>query len=294
MRSRRSDRGVALVEAAFAIPVMFLFIAGIIDLGMWGYNSNQAANAARDGARVGIIDYATADVAGSPSHQAIVDAIEAHLPGRSIAPSQIAVSCVDAGGTPLSGGCTTADPAEDRLRVEVGWTWDLVTPLAGAIGVDAGAADGAASMVILGLPLPATSSSPSTTTPATSTTTTSLPTGSSTTSTTTSTTTTTIAPACTISGLGTSPTSVGAKNSGALDSDVTVSFQANGSGCVGLSVQIVAPDGRSATRVCGCGSAPSMSWTYDKNADRFWSDGTATVRVFRGASVVATTTFEVT
>lgn len=290
MRSRRSDRGVALVEAAFAIPVMFLFISGIIDLGMWAYNSNQAANAARDGARVGIIDYETADVAGSPSHEAIVDAIEAHLPGRSIAPSQIAVSCVDAGGTPLSGGCTTADPAEDRLRVEVGWTWDLVTPLAGAIGVDAGAADGAASMVILGLPLPATSSSPSTTTPATSTTSTPSPTSSSTTTTTS----TTLGPACTISGLGTNPTSVESKNSGALDIDVTVSFQANGSGCVGLSVQIVAPDGSSATRACGCGIGPSMAWTYDKNADHFWSDGTATVRVFRRASMVATTAFEVT
>lgn len=295
MRTHRED-GVALVEAALAIPVLFLFIAGLLDLGMWAFNTNQAANAARDGARMAILDYQTVDVVGSVSWNAVVASVEEHLPGRKITAAEIVITCVDVDDDPVAGGCAAADPASDRVRIEVGWAWDLVTPIAGAIGVAQGRAAGGASMVILGLPLPAASAPAST-----SSTTTSVPSSSTTSTTTTTTaptatvpnTTTTTPPLCNVTGLSASPSPNRAKSNGALNANVSVSFQANGAGCVAMSVQIVAPGGGSATQVCGCGSAPSLSWTYSRSADRFWSAGTATVRVLRGPSIIASTTFPV-
>ena len=68
---RRDERGVTIVEAAFVLPLLFLFIFALIDIGLWEYQSTQASAAARDGARVGILRYLTADTDGSVNNTAI-------------------------------------------------------------------------------------------------------------------------------------------------------------------------------------------------------------------------------
>lgn len=268
-RPRRSDGGVTIIEAAIALPVLFLFLMGLVDLGMWTYNSNQSANAARDGARTAIVSHAAADIPSSPDWQAIVDSIEAHLPGKEIAPDEIAISCVRPDGSPVPGGCAAATVDVDRIQVEVEWDWDLVTPIAGMIGTQQGAAVGEASMVIVGRPL---STSPSTVPPPTTTTTTQP---------------------CSVSSVTVSAAQ--AKPNGNLQNDLVIAFTTNGViDCDGVVVQLAAPgDAGTASHTCGCGTSPVRTWTYGKNTHFFWKSGQATVRILNGASVIATKSFTV-
>ena len=64
MRSRfRSERGAELVEFAMVAPILIFIIAGIVDFGMMFRTYEAVTNAAREGARVGVLPgYADADV----------------------------------------------------------------------------------------------------------------------------------------------------------------------------------------------------------------------------------------
>lgn len=273
---RRTDGGVTIVEAAFALPILFMFIMGLADLGMWTFNSNQATNAARDGARMAIIDYRTADDPASDTFKAVVDRIESRLAGRSLTVENVEIECVRAdGGT----GCAGAHPDRDRIRVEVDWSWDLVTPVAGIVGVDEGAASGTATMRIIGKAGSAPPADPPATTTSTSTTTT--------------TSTSTIPPGtCDVTDLAVSPSPATLKNSAGSLNVVSVTFTATGTGCTGLAVQLSPPDSeRVQSATCKtCGSTSNV-WEYDSN-DKVWSTGCASVRVFN-ANVDTSAAFEV-
>jgi len=128
---RRSERGAVIVEAALVFPLVFVLISGLIDLGYWAYENAQVANAARDGARVAMLDFATAapattadgtflssDVLATGSAQQLIQAaIASHLAGR---PFTATVACYAAGtSTPVSGGCANAAPGTDEVSVTV-------------------------------------------------------------------------------------------------------------------------------------------------------------------------------
>lgn len=149
---RAPDRGAVIVETALALPIMFVLMFGLFDLGMWSLNANQAANAARDGARTGILSYEQADATSSDDRDEIVAAALAHLPEGTAQPEDVTISCVDAGGVTVS--CATARIDDDRIRVEVRWVWPLVTPVAGIVGTGDGVAHGVATMEIVGRPDP--------------------------------------------------------------------------------------------------------------------------------------------
>jgi hypothetical protein len=53
---RERGRGQALVEFAIILPVFFLVVAGMFDFGMGIYSDLTLVNAAREGARLGVID----------------------------------------------------------------------------------------------------------------------------------------------------------------------------------------------------------------------------------------------
>ena len=269
-----------------AIPVLILFVLALVDLGTWTLESNKAANAARDGARAGILAHAAADVSASADRAAIIEAIESRLPGADLDASDVEVRCVQPDGSPVPGGCGAAIVDHDRIEVVTTWDKSLVTPLAGVIGATDVEVRGEATMVIVGRP-----EAPSGSTTTTTTTTTTTPSG----STTTTTTTTTTAPSgCVITDLAASPSSNSSDKHGRLGSSVTVSFTAGGADpCNGLTIEIEAPGGGAATHGCGCGGGAARSWSYHKNSDGFWSPGQATVRVRDGATVLAQTTFTV-
>ena len=59
----RSERGAELIEFAIVAPILILLLAGIFDFGMMFRTYEAVTNAAREGARVGVLPgYAPADV----------------------------------------------------------------------------------------------------------------------------------------------------------------------------------------------------------------------------------------
>lgn len=270
MTRRRSERGVTIVEAAFALPILLMFLMGLVDLGLWAFNTNQATNAARDGARTATIGYQQADVVHSDDWKAIVASIEAHLPGRIIAPAQIQVGCVDRHGDAVAGGCAVATVDVDRIRVEVVWSWDLLTPIAGSIGMDRATSSGVATMAITGRPVAGT---PTVATAApTSTTTTSEPASTS----------TTAASACVVHSAVLTPAAPTVNGAGKLQ-DVFIAVTTNGvDRCSGLTVQL-APVGSTRVQSAVCSSCTSMmdqTWRYSSD-EKVWGGATrGVVRVF--------------
>ncbi len=278
------------------MPILFLFIAGLVDIGMWVYSANQAANAARDGARQGILDFETADVVGSSDFNSIVAVMQEHLPRHTFAPGDVVPECIDPDGNVIS--CATARVDKDRLRVTTTWNWNLVTPIAKRVmGSSTGRVDGTATMAIVGRPLPGSGPPPSTTTTTSPSTTTTAPGPTTSTSSTVPPTTTTTTP-CTVTNLTVSP--VRSRPNGQLQDNVTISFNRNTvPACGTITVQIQAPRGGSASKICGCGTGPTFSWVYGKSANSFWTPSTPTypygyVRVFNGSSVIAELAFTVT
>lgn len=276
MARRRRDDGVTIVEAAFALPILLTFVFGLVDLGMWTLNANQATNAARDGARAAVIDFRDADDQGSAHHQAVIDAVEGRLAGQDV--EAVDVTCVDAAGTELS-SCDAAVVDQDSLRVDVRWSWQLLTPVATILGYDEGAATGSATMQIVGRPLAGTSA-PTTTT--TTTPDTSTPTDCA------------VAPA----NLTISPDPIRTTGNGAsqLSEALEVSFKTNGSAaCTSLWVELYnSKDGSQVARVqCGCGDhATDFSWSYI-GSDNVWKEGSGEARVLLGTRVLQTKTFTV-
>lgn len=49
------NRGASIVEFAIIAPLLFMLFFGIIEMGIYIYNQQMLTNAAREGARVGII-----------------------------------------------------------------------------------------------------------------------------------------------------------------------------------------------------------------------------------------------
>lgn len=276
MARRRRDDGVTIVEAAFALPILLTFVFGLVDLGMWTLNANQATNAARDGARAAVIDFRDADDDGSAHNQAVNEAVEKHLAGQDV--EAVDVTCVDAAGTELA-SCDVAVVDQDSVRVDVRWSWRLLTPVATILGYDQGAATGSATMQIVGRPL-AGSTAPTTTT--TTTPDTSTPTE------------------CAVAAgdLAVTPDPITTTGNGAsqLSQALDISFTTNGSAaCTSLWVELYnSKDGSQVARVqCGCGDhATDFSWSYI-GSDNVWKEGTGEARVLLDTRVLQTKTFVV-
>ena len=58
-QKRHSRRGIAMVEMALVMPVFFLVVLGIIEFGRAMMVSNMVTSAAREGARMAVVDGST-------------------------------------------------------------------------------------------------------------------------------------------------------------------------------------------------------------------------------------------
>ena len=58
---RRHRRGAAVVEFALVLPIFFLMVFGMIEFGRLVMVRQVLTNASREGARIGVLDGATAD-----------------------------------------------------------------------------------------------------------------------------------------------------------------------------------------------------------------------------------------
>ena len=58
-QTKRNRRGTSAVEFALIAPLFFLFVMGIIEFGRMAMVTQLITNAAREGARIGVLDGAT-------------------------------------------------------------------------------------------------------------------------------------------------------------------------------------------------------------------------------------------
>lgn len=291
----RGSRGVTIVEAAFAIPILFTFIFGLVDLGMWTFNANQATNAARDGARLGIIDFQQADVPISDMHEAIVEAVGSRLEDAKV--ETVVVSCVNPAGVLVADAdgdgrrCEHAKIDVDSIKVDVEWTWDLVTPVAAILGYDRGEATGTATMRLVGRPLAPTApptdgggdeedeeteEPPPPPPPATT---------------------------CAVTVLKIEQPSEGVVRkkhgntyTGQLKKALPVEFITNGDvTCTDLRVQVESPSGQTVEVSCGCDHEPprppEYRWSYDGSDNIWFNAGTGYMRILNGTTELREASF---
>lgn len=131
------ERGATLVEAAVALPIFLLLLLGMADVGRGVFQTSQATSGAADGARRAIVIDAFPDVtncAGDPTYQAIIAEVQARIPGRDLDCGEVDAACVTASGSVID--CHLADPRLHRVRVQVAWDWEPVSPFGHIAPID--------------------------------------------------------------------------------------------------------------------------------------------------------------
>jgi hypothetical protein len=121
-----AGRGQALAEFALVIPLFLLLVIAVFDLGRAVFSYNAITNAAREGARLAIVNQdvssidtrAVAQAAGVESDVDNVD-VSFHRAGPNDDP------LANAACSPVSIGCVAV--------VEFETTWQPITPLIGSI-----------------------------------------------------------------------------------------------------------------------------------------------------------------
>ena len=122
---RRSDRtaGQSLVEFALVIPVFFLLLFGVIDVGRFVYVNNAISEGAREGARWGSVERRSATAGARATIASHASASMAAVPDATIS-----VTCETPQGVQKA-SCAT----NDVLVVSVSTSVSMFTPVIGGI-----------------------------------------------------------------------------------------------------------------------------------------------------------------
>ena len=116
------SRGQALVEFAIILPLFFLLVAGTIDLGLAIYSDLTVANAAREGARLGVVD---------PGNTAAVEARVRDMAGNLDASRlSVNVSCERPSGATFVACTTPLWQPGDSTVVRADYSHAVYFPLA--------------------------------------------------------------------------------------------------------------------------------------------------------------------
>lgn len=123
-KRRNSLLGQSLVEFAILLPLLLLIMIFLFDLGRAVYYYSVIHNAAREGARYGIIINTDGVGCSTPDEEGIEDAIHDRAIGLNIAALSVSSSCVniyDENDFLIS----------SKIRVDVTYEFEPVTPLVG-------------------------------------------------------------------------------------------------------------------------------------------------------------------
>lgn len=123
---RTSQSGQSLVETALILPVLLLLLLGVWDFGRAIYGYITISNAARDGARVAIVDQRL----GASGQPLAAEAAANQATSLGLSPdSDVDVTYLeDPGGpacTPVAVGCIA--------RVDVRYSYRAITPIISSI-----------------------------------------------------------------------------------------------------------------------------------------------------------------
>ena len=117
--AHRQRLGSVTVEMALVLPLVLLFILGLFEYGRYLMTLQLFNNAAREGARLGIVD---------PKDTAAITArVDAMTGGLDKTQLTISPSCEKAGGGAVS--CAAA-ASGDSVIVTVGYRYKMIWPLA--------------------------------------------------------------------------------------------------------------------------------------------------------------------
>lgn len=138
----RSENGQALVELAFVLPIVMLFLFGIIDFGLALNSQNEDTNianiAVREAAVVGSTSSVNCTLNGNtvsePSLAAWTDC-EAQVIGEN---APVSVCVYDTAGASPSSTYATGDPVEVKVTSSFGWL-KLITGKVGNLSSTIGA-----------------------------------------------------------------------------------------------------------------------------------------------------------
>jgi Flp pilus assembly protein TadG len=119
MRKWRSEKGVALVEAAITIPLLLLVSAGIFEFGRAYQTWQVITNAAREGARVAVLPSATS--------AAVQQRVRDYMQAGQLSRWSTASITVDSAATLTVGGSTTS---ASRVTVDYPFTFVVLQPIA--------------------------------------------------------------------------------------------------------------------------------------------------------------------
>ena len=122
-RATRDERGrgQALVEFAIVLPVFFLLVAGMFDFGLGIYSDLTLVNAAREGARLGVID------PGNTS--AIETRVRAMAGNLDPAKLSVTVACERPSGTSFTACTSPMWLPGDATKVTVDYKYSMFFPV---------------------------------------------------------------------------------------------------------------------------------------------------------------------
>jgi Flp pilus assembly protein TadG len=164
--SRRRSRGQTLVEFALVLPVFFLLLFGLIDMGRFVYMNSTLSQAAREAARLGAVEaswvgqsanYAKCNQVGGPVCPANLAALRADMltaanrmmtPFGSIANADFYTSCDAATApTPVTTQTCGTTATNSLVSVRVVLVFRPITPIISSM-FGSISTSGAATMVI--------------------------------------------------------------------------------------------------------------------------------------------------
>jgi len=121
----RSDNAAALVEFAIVLPILLLFVFGIVDFGRALFTANNLTAAVREGARL-----ASTQISPDPTTGASTAAVQTAV-------TSYVVSFGGGGGPPVVNETFSgAPPAMQSITVQiVNYPFVPITPIAGLIGL---------------------------------------------------------------------------------------------------------------------------------------------------------------
>ncbi|MGH9174036.1 MAG: TadE/TadG family type IV pilus assembly protein [Vicinamibacterales bacterium] len=122
--SRR--RGAALVEAAIVLPIFFMVVLGIIEFGRAMMVSQLITNAAREGARLAIVDGQT-----NTSVEQSIDSFMLESANVAATDVTVTITITEAAGNPPALNQVASANSRDLIAVDVQVPFDKVSFIPG-------------------------------------------------------------------------------------------------------------------------------------------------------------------
>ncbi len=127
-RSGHRGRGQSLVEFAVVLPVFLLILAGICDFGLGLYSQMTIINAAREGARLGVVE--PGNVA------AIQNRVQGMAAGLDASRLTISTTCLRPSGSTFVACSSPEWQSGDSVKVKVDYDYRMIWPLAFGTQID--------------------------------------------------------------------------------------------------------------------------------------------------------------